>query len=344
MLLDRDRRSAGHGWLDDLEQRQRTRVAVVGGAGRLGSWLTCFLSEAGHEVVIVDMRPPQPMAGIRYFKHDLSSSAAVPSGTFEGCHAVVHLAGLHGPHLVAGVSRRQFWPVNVGGTQAVLKAAVDAGVRRFILASSTSVFGSGTQVNRPARMLDERTPLSPENVYDLTKVAAERIVGAERGVDSTVLRFGRFFFPSQSGYHLRKLSTGLDVHDACQAIVRVLLREGMPSPAYCVASDLELSRKQREKLGFDVKGVLNEAVPGIVDAAISKGIDIPERVGKSVCSDRLRRDAGYDPEFTLQWVSEIWNAREASRDRRRFELRHLSRGWLGSAGTPESATPQFAPC
>jgi UDP-glucose 4-epimerase len=309
----------GQAWLHQLKEAARIRVGVTGGAGRLGSWLTRFLVEAGHEVVVVDKRPPHPLPGLLYIQHDLFWRAPLPMGAFDACDAVVHLAGLHGAHLAAGVDRREFWPVNVHGTQAVLEAAVRAGASRFILAGSTSVFGSGAPVGQPARVLNEQTKLNPEDVYDLTKLAAERIVAAEPAIESTVLRFGRFFFPSHSGYHLRKLSTGLDVHDACQAIVHVLLAAQLPERAYCVASDLPLSSAQREMLGLDAIGVLRDAVPGFVGAATARGVQIPSRVSKSVCSDGLRRDTDYFPERTLQWLAQVWAGENGTS--RRWQVR-----------------------
>ncbi|HZB32338.1 MAG TPA: NAD(P)-dependent oxidoreductase [Streptosporangiaceae bacterium] len=315
-----------HAWLHQLKETARIQVGVTGGAGRLGSWLTRFLVEAGHGVVVLDKRPPHPLPGLLYIHHDLRWRAPVPLGAFDGCDAVVHLAGLHGAHLAAGVDRREFWPVNVRGTQDVLEAAARAGVARFILASSTSVFGSGTPQGEPARVLTEQTKLNPEDVYDLTKVAAERLTEGESALKSTILRFGRFFFPSQSGYHLRKLSTGLDVHDACQAIVYVLLTPQLPKRAYCVASDLPLSREQREMLGLDAIGVLRDALPGFAEAAAARGVQVPSRVSKSVSSDGLKRDTGYSPERTLQWLAQVWAGGKGTAKKRQVAMRrHASR-------------------
>jgi nucleoside-diphosphate-sugar epimerase len=182
------------------------------------------------------------------------------------------------------------------------------GVTRVILASSTSVYGNGSKAGKLARVLEESTDPNPDDVYDLTKLAAERILeyANAQGLDGIALRFGRFFFPSHANYHLRKLSTGLDVRDGCQAIVRAIFAPELPRRAYCVASDLPLTREQRERLGLDVSAVLEEVLPQFLEGARQRGVTIPQRVGKSVCSDAARADLGYFPERTLKWVGELW--------------------------------------
>jgi nucleoside-diphosphate-sugar epimerase len=302
----------------DLSGSDIATVAVVGGSGRLGSSLVRVLLAADRRVVVLDAQPPEPLPGVRFVRCDLGRREPLPPAAVAGCDAVVHLAALHGAHLVAGTPRTAFWEVNVHGTQRVLDAAAAAGVRRVVLASSTSIYGSGSGPGQPARILDERTALDPEDVYDLTKIAAEHLLRDRTAPGVGVaLRFGRFFFPSQAGYHLRKLSTGLDVHDANQAIVRALTAPAPPRPAYCVASDLALSEEDRRRLGTDVRAVLDRALPGFAESARQRGIELPERVGKSVSTALARAELGYRPERALDWVSRTWAPGRTAPGRRR---------------------------
>jgi UDP-glucose 4-epimerase len=297
-------------WIDRLREAGPLRIGVVGGSGRLGSWLCRFLTEASHAVVVLDLRPPQPLPNLEFVSCDLRSTPDHIVASLRGCDAVVHLAGLHGAHLAAGADRRDFWTVNVRGTEHVLQAACCAEVRRVVLASSTSIYGSGSPPRQPARVLDELTALAPQDAYYLTKLAAERLLrGLDvAGVEGVALRLGRFFFPWQTGYHLRKLSTGLDVLEACQAIALALIAPRLRQPVYCVASDLPLHRDQRERLGIDAEAVLLEVIPSLVDAARDRGVPIPSRVGKSVSSDQLRSQLGYQPERSLAWVAQSWSS------------------------------------
>jgi nucleoside-diphosphate-sugar epimerase len=205
---------------------------------------------------------------------------------------------LHGAHLVAGTPRMRLWENNVIGTQNVLAAA--AGAQRLVFASSTSVYGSGTPAPQPARVLTEKTALKPEDVYDLSKMAAEQLLRREFPERSVILRFGRFFYRNQDDYQLRKLSTGLDVRDACQAVALAMIRPAA-HPAYCVASDLALSYEQRRHLGIDARAVLREALPDLVPEMERYQIPIPERVGKSVDTTLIRADLEYRPERDLSW-------------------------------------------
>ncbi|WP_431936244.1 NAD-dependent epimerase/dehydratase family protein [Micromonospora sp. RP3T] len=299
-------------WLDAATGPERRSVAIIGGAGRLGTRLTEVLHALGFRVTVVDVTPPA-MDGVEFVACDIRAGR-LPSRILAGADTVVHLAALHGPHLTSGATRRDFWSVNVLGTQAVL-AAARAADARFVLASSTSLYGPGTAVGQPCRVLDERTPPQPTDVYDLTKLAAEALVRDARaaGHPATILRLGRFFFGSRFDYHLRKLSTGLDVWDACQAFVRVVAAPQVPSPLYCVVSDLELPLDERRRLGTDLVGVLRRRHPRIVAAAHARGIVLPSRVGKTVVTDTLRHDLGYLPERDLGWVADRWTAPARSR-------------------------------
>ncbi|HEX6683644.1 MAG TPA: NAD(P)-dependent oxidoreductase, partial [Candidatus Limnocylindrales bacterium] len=263
-------------WLDRLRTAPEMTVAVVGGSGRLGSWLTYFLASAGHRVRVVDTVAPLPAERVSFHRCDLLDGKALRNA-LAGCTQVCHLAALHGAHLVAGTSRSEIWNTNVLGTQHILEAATET--NQVVLASSMSVYGSGTPAGMPARVLTDDTEPSPEDVYDLSKLAAERLMLRYGPRRSIALRFGRFFYPSQVDYQMRKLSTGVDVRDACQAIALALLAPAPPRPIYCVASDLPLPDPDRAQLGLDAVAVLRRHLPGLVEELDSRQLPIPARVG-----------------------------------------------------------------
>jgi nucleoside-diphosphate-sugar epimerase len=262
--------------------------------------LTFYLVSAGIDVRVLDIDPPAHGVPCDFRRIDIGRDLDLRPA-LEGCSALVHLAALHGPDLVRGIPRRSFWSVNVHAAARALLASADVGIERFILASSTSVYGSGSADGEPARVLDENTSVAPENIYDVSKLAAERLAMHARTdrLATVSLRFGRFFFPSQSDYHLRKLSTGLDVFDACQAVMATLVGPLSPRPLYCVASDLPLDRESRERMGTDLEGVLESELPGFVAKIRKRGWSLPPRVGKSVDSSLIQRDLGFRPARTL---------------------------------------------
>lgn len=294
-------------WLARLPAADVRRVTIVGGSGRLGSRLVRHLVAGGCAVHVLDTRPPEPLPGVQFTGCDLADRTPLPDRALRDGDGLVHLAAVHGAHLSAGLPRREFWKVNVNGSQKVIDAAAAAGLRRVVLASSTSVYGPGTPAGSAARVLEEGTPVRPDDVYDFSKIAAEHLLadGVAEGV-GVALRLGRFFFPSQADYQLRKLSTGLDVRDACQAIVLALTADRIQRLRYCIASDLDLPSADRERLGLAAREVLDEVLPGFGRLAAARGIDVPDRVGKSVSSAKARAELGYVPERALDWLARNW--------------------------------------
>jgi UDP-glucose 4-epimerase len=92
--------------------------------------------------------------------------------------------------------------INVGGTATVVKAAVEAGVKRLVFFSTIAVYG-----NSNGQILTEDTPAKPDTFYAETKLAAERIVlDAKRGDGQslgTVLRFGAIYGARVKGNYQR---------------------------------------------------------------------------------------------------------------------------------------------
>ena len=88
--------------------------------------------------------------------------------------------------------REKYVRVNVGGTEAVVDAAIKAGVQRVVLFSTIAVYGASG-----GRMLDEMSPTCPDTFYGQTKLQAEQVVLKARRADGvplgTVLRFGAIY-------------------------------------------------------------------------------------------------------------------------------------------------------
>ncbi|WP_158841336.1 NAD-dependent epimerase/dehydratase family protein [Saccharothrix deserti] len=293
------------------------KVVITGGGGRLGSAIARQLAGAGASVTLVDIAFPDwlydPASGIRRVEADVLSARAPRElrRIFSGHRTVVHLAGLHGLHLRWGARSADLWRSNVIGTRNVAEAAVHAGLRRLVLASTTAVYGPGSPEGSPATVLDERVRPNPDNPYATSKLAAESVATSAGGdsVEVVALRFGRFYRQDERDYQIRKLSTGLDLMDAVAAVAAVCeAEESAAAPVYCVASDLPLTRDDRARLGDDCHAVLEQHLPGFVAAARERGWDIPSRVGRSVDSSLLQATTGYRPTRSLAAVHEQWRA------------------------------------
>jgi UDP-glucose 4-epimerase len=165
-------------------------VLVTGGAGFIGSHVVDLLCASCHEPRIFDLvRSPYANGDVESIVGDLLDRDALDRAT-RGCEAVVHLAAVADVNDVAADPVRADL-VNVRGTQFALEAALAAGVRRFVYASTIWVYGGA---NGNGQALDEDTPLVvPSHLYTATKLTGEmycRSYAELYGLDQTTLRFG----------------------------------------------------------------------------------------------------------------------------------------------------------
>jgi len=150
------------------------RVLVTGAAGFIGSHVAQSLLEAGHSVRTIDNFSTgnrRNLASIRgeveLVEGDIRSYERTHTAT-QGIDIVIHLAALPSvPRSVQDPLTTN--DVNVTGTLNVVLAARDAGVRRVVFASSSSVYGRNEAL--PKRETLVPMPISP---YGVSKLAAEQ--------------------------------------------------------------------------------------------------------------------------------------------------------------------------
>ncbi len=150
-------------------------ILVTGGAGYIGSIVTAELVESGEQVVVFDnlsMGHRQAVhPGATFVQGDLADRAAL-DGVFATHHidAVMHFAS----YTLVGESMEQPFKYigdNVTNGLNLLQAAVQAGVRRFILSSTANLF------DQPERMpIDEEERIIPGSPYGESKFILERML------------------------------------------------------------------------------------------------------------------------------------------------------------------------
>ena len=160
---------------------EKWSVLVTGGAGYVGSVLIPKLLTAGHKVRVLDTYyfGQQSLAGVRGHAHlseikdDLRDQATVDAA-LVGCDAVIHLACVSNdpsfeldPALGRSINYDAFLPL--------VRLAKRRGVRRFIYASSSSVYGIKHEEN-----VTEDLPLEPLTDYSKYKALCEDVLLAER--------------------------------------------------------------------------------------------------------------------------------------------------------------------
>ncbi len=177
---------------------QGARVTVTGGAGFIGSNLVEKLLESGAEVTVLDnfstgkMKNLQPFTGGRHFRLIVGDVRNMEDcrRAVSGCDYVLHEAAL------GSVSRSVKDPmtsaaVNILGYVNMLYAAQEAGVKRFIYAASSAVYGDSRTLPKAEDQIGK--PLSP---YAVTKYADEIYAGNFHdlyGIDTVGLRYFNVF-------------------------------------------------------------------------------------------------------------------------------------------------------
>jgi nucleoside-diphosphate-sugar epimerase len=180
------------------------KALVTGGAGFIGSNLARALVARGHEVRVLDNfstghRSNLKLLDAHVVEGDIRSYERVAAAV-DGVEVVFHQGALPSvPRSIQDPLTSS--AVNVEGTLNVLLASRDAGVRRVVFASSSSVYGNARGMPRR-----ESQPLAPLAPYAVSKLAAEQycmVANRVYGVETVALRYFNVFGERQdplSGY------------------------------------------------------------------------------------------------------------------------------------------------
>jgi len=240
------------------------RVLVTGGAGFIGSHVVEALLDRGCSVVVLDNFSTGKLSNLgRYLddsrltiiKGDVRDLGAVERA-LEGARAVVHEAAVKSVPL--SFKNPAFThEVNVGGTLNLLRAASEAGVERFVFASSAAVYGE-----QDAIPIGEDAPPNPLSPYGHSKLLGEREClnfWKDGKIETVCLRYFNVYGPRMTGDEYAGVMTRfaerlradqppiiygdgeqtrdfVHVADATDATVRALEREGIAGEVINVGS------------------------------------------------------------------------------------------------------------
>ncbi|KAJ7780584.1 C-3 sterol dehydrogenase [Mycena maculata] len=166
---------------------------VIGGSGFVGRHIVQQLVDRGDTVSVLDI--VQRYHDVPFYPVDITDQAQVAAALrSSGTTCIIHTASppaalkLEDPDL--------YWRVNLGGTKAIIAAAVETGVRKLVFTSSAGVVFNGADLID----VDERTPFpeKPMDAYTESKAKAEEAVleaNGKNGLLTVALRPAGIFGP-----------------------------------------------------------------------------------------------------------------------------------------------------
>ncbi len=172
-------------------------IVVTGAAGFLGSSIVANLAGA-YEILAIDMRPPGSdlravAPDIVWLQGDISNAESVASAfkkatdQFRQIDFVLHLAAYY--HFGSDW-RQEYTKTNIEGTENLVRAAVEYGVRRFIFASSIAA----TEPPAAGQLLTEHSATSHYVPYARSKAIGEDLIRRTEGkLKSAIIRFAGVF-------------------------------------------------------------------------------------------------------------------------------------------------------
>jgi dTDP-glucose 4,6-dehydratase len=336
------------------------KLFVTGGAGFIGSAFVRLALEEISNCSIVnfdaltyagnrDNLEGLDAARHRFVHGDICNGDAVMSALAEGTDAIVNFAAeSHVDRSIA--SAAEFLRTNIVGTQVLLDAARQRGVKRFVQVSTDEVMGSLPE-NETA-FFTETSPFAPNSPYAASKAAAEHLVRAAHhtfGLNAVVTRCGNNYGPRQFPEKFLPLmicnafndqavpvyGDGLNVRDwiyvddHCRAILAVLER-GESGAVYNIGA-----RNQRRNIEV-AESVL--AALGKPKSLLSFVVDRPGHDRRyAIDPSLIESELGWRPretwesgvQKTIQWYRE--NSRWIERTRNN-EYREYYRKQYGNKG------------
>lgn len=298
------------------------RILFTGGSGKAGRHVIAYLLARGHRVVNVDLKPLD-LPGVDNRIADISDAGQMHdvmhawAGYDEMEHhrtpppfdAVVHFAAV--PRLLM-TSDNECYRINTIGTYNVIDAALKAGVRKVIFASSETTYGicfAGGERKPEYLPIDEDHPVVPEDAYAMSKVANEHAAQSfqrRTGADIYGLRINNVIEPHEykanfPGYmadpdmRRRNIFAYIDARDLGQMVQRCLEVDGLGYEIFNVANS-----------DHSVNLTTSEIITHYYDGIPAKEMGEDETF---YCIEKAERLLGFAPEHN--WRMYLHDPREA---------------------------------
>ena len=200
--------------------------------------------------------------------------------SLDGCRTLIHLAALHPLVAPAGTD---YEAANVVPFRTLMEVALDVGVRRVLLASSTSVWTDAAP-GLPCRFIDESTPPDGAGGYAASKLACEALL-SESGIASTTFRLARFAQDDDPADAVRLLYRAVRPAAAAEAFARAVADERIEG-LFALSGPTPFLPEDAETLVRDPRAVIRRRT----------GTDpawVPDRIGSVIVTERAQRELGW---------------------------------------------------
>jgi nucleoside-diphosphate-sugar epimerase len=270
-----------------------SKIAVTGASGKAGRAVVRALLEHDHDVLAIDVLPPDESSA-RSLLADLTDyGQAVES--LAGRDAVVHLAAIPASEIR---TEETTFRTNMLSTYNVFEAARLLGLRRVVWASSETILGLPFEREQPAYApIDEEHPAYPESSYALSKLLSEELgrqLHRWTGAPYVALRFSNIMEPhdyeefpsywddpSLRRWNLWGYVDARDVAESC----RLALDSNVGAEHFIVAAaDTVMNRPSRELMSEVYPSVPYQPTAGDFDTLLS--------------IEKARKLLGYEPQWS----------------------------------------------
>jgi len=271
-------------------QRKGNTILITGSSGRIGSAIAASLRN-DYTIIGIDISPGP------YTTHttDIQSSEVIH--LIKKADIVVHTAALHAPH-VGVYDDKNFWDVNVRGTENLLNACLKHKVPRFIFTSSTSIYGHAMGRPQEAVWVTEELQPQPRDIYDETKLAAEDLCrqAANNGSLSCLcLRISRCFPEEERLMIIYRLYRGIDIDDVVLAHKLALTSDTKGFDILNISSQTPFNVYELNELYHHADRVISKYYPHAINIFQDRGWSLPTTIDRVYVIEKASRLLRFRP-------------------------------------------------
>ncbi len=301
-----------------LERNEGKKAVVTGGAGFIGSHISDELVKRGWQTTILDNLSTGKMENVQHLLNRENTEFVQGSITdpgllqklFAGADYIFHQAAI--PSVPRSIENPlASHEANVNGTLNVLLAARDAGVKKVVYASSSSVYGDTPVLPKEEKM--SPNPLSPYAVNKITSEYYCQVFSLVYGLPTACLRYFNVYGPRQDPNSQYAAVIPKFIQAIKAGIPPVIFGDGEQSRDFTFVKDVvnanllaaESNAAGVYNIGRGERITLNQLTGLILDNLNNKNLkpvyqDIrPGDIKHSLADISKARGFGYDPEYTI---------------------------------------------